>query len=98
MYRIVRSLVLPLTLAGVIGASALESASAQDKKKQAAGTSVFELYKDTADEFRFRLKSDDGVLLASSGKGYKTRAECLKVIDAIKSTAAKAKLEDISKK
>jgi hypothetical protein len=32
------------------------------------------------------------------GKGYATKADCLKVIDLIKSTAGKAKVEDISKK
>jgi uncharacterized protein YegP (UPF0339 family) len=99
MYKIVRSLLLPLALAGAVGAIGLDQATGQDKKvkKTEAGAVVFEVYKDKQDEYRFRL-TDDDVMMAISGKGYKTRAECVKVIDRIKSTAAKAKVEDISKK
>src|SRR5262249_21614442 len=101
MQKIVRCLVLPLALATAVGAAGLASSIAQekkDKKAEAAATAVFEVYKDSADEFRFRLKDDEGVLLAASGKGYKTKAECQKVIDAIKSTAAKAKVMEVTEK
>jgi uncharacterized protein YegP (UPF0339 family) len=37
-------------------------------------------------------------VLATSGKGYKAKADYQKVIDTIKSTAAKAKVEDDTKK
>ena len=99
MHKIVRSLLPPLALAAAVGACALDQAAGQDKKDKKAGVAaaVFELYKDKQDEYRFRLK-DGEVLLATSGKGYKTKADCLKVIDLIKSTAGKAKVEDISKK
>ena len=99
MHKIVRSLLPPLALAAAVGACALDQAAGQDKKDKKAGAAaaVFELYKDRQDEYRFRLKDGD-VLLATSGKGYATKADCLKVIDLIKSTAGKAKVEDISKK
>ena len=98
---------LSLVLVGAVASAGLHMAAAQDKKdkdkakdkgKEAAAAAVFELYKDSADEFRFRLKDDEGVLLAASGKGYKTKAECQKVIDAIKSTAAKAKVMEVTEK
>jgi uncharacterized protein YegP (UPF0339 family) len=101
MHMVVRSLLAPLTLAAVIGAFALDAANAQDKKDKksaAAATSVFELYKDTADQYRFRLKTGDGVLLATSGKGYKTKADCQKVIDTIKNTVSRARVEEIASK
>ena len=103
MHKVVRSLLASLTLAAAVGAFALDAANAQDKKDKdkksaVASTAVFELYKDTADEFRFRLKTGDGVLLATSGKGYKTKADCQKVIDTIKNTVGRAKVEDIAKK
>ena len=44
-----------------------------------------------------RLKDGDGTLLATSGKGYKTKADCQKVIDTIKRDAGKAKVEDMAK-
>jgi uncharacterized protein YegP (UPF0339 family) len=98
MNKIVRSLLLPLALATAIGTVALDQAAGQDRKDKktataTASTVVFELYKDRQDEYRFRLKDGD-VLLAISGKGYKTKADCLKVIDAIKNASARAKVEE----
>ena len=103
MHKVVRSLLAPLALAAAVGAFALDAANAQDKKDKdkksaAAATAVFELYKDTGGKFRFRLKTGDGALLATSGKGYKTKADCQKVIDTIKNTVGRAKVEDIVKK
>ena len=97
MHKIGRRLLLPLALAAAVGAFALDQAAGQDKKDKKAGAAaaVFELYKDKQDEYRFRLKDGD-VLLATSGKGYKTRADCLKVIDAIKSAAGRAKIEEVT--
>ena len=37
------------------------------------------------------------VSLATSGKGYKSKADCQKVIDTIRKEAAKAKLDDQAK-
>ena len=103
MHKVVRSLLASLTLAAAVGAFTLDAANAQDKKDKdkksaAAATAVFELYKDKSDEFRFRLKTGDGVLLAISSKGYETKADCQKVIDTIRNTAGKARVEEIAKK
>jgi uncharacterized protein YegP (UPF0339 family) len=105
MNRVNRALVMSLVLAVAFGVAGLHLAGAQDRKDKDKGTAakaaaaaVFELYKDTADEYRFRLRDEEGTLLATSGKGYKTKAECQKVIDEIKTVAAKAKVEDETKK
>jgi uncharacterized protein YegP (UPF0339 family) len=102
MHKVVRSLLAPLALTAALGAFALDAANAQVKKdkdiKSATATAVFELYKDTADQYRFRLKTGDGVLLATSGKGYKTKADCHKVIDTIKNTVGRARVEEIAQK
>jgi uncharacterized protein YegP (UPF0339 family) len=99
MDKIVRRLVLPLALAAAIGSVGLHQAAGQDKKdkKPAAAAAVFEVYRDRQDEFRFRLKDGD-VLLAISGKGYPTKADCVKVIDTIKSAAGRAKIEELPAK
>ena len=81
-------------LAVVGGYSGLPDASGQGKAKT---TATFELYKDNGGEFRFRLLNPEGNLIASSGKGYKTKAECQKVIEAVRQDAAKAKLDDQTK-
>ena len=101
MKSAVRTAALFLLVATLAGGFSLSSAVAQaqkgkDKGKTAA-TAVFELYKDKAEEFRFRVKDDEGTLLATSGKGYKTKADCQKVIDTIRKEAAKAKLDDQGK-
>jgi uncharacterized protein len=86
-------LVVFTVLAGAFGPSFPEARAQKDKGKGA----IFELYKDKAGEFRFRFNDEEGTLLANSGKGYKTKAECQKVIDTIKKEAAKAKVDDQAK-
>ena len=80
---------------------AKEQAKDKDKDKAkappAGGAATFEVYKDKSGEFRFRLRAADGDLLASSGKGYATKADVQKVIDEIKRDAPKAKVEDEAK-
>ena len=103
MHKVVRSLLASLALAAVVGAFALDAANAQDKKdkdKKSAGatTAVFELYTDAGGKFRFRLKTGDGVELAMAHKGYETKADCQKVIDTIKNTVGRARVEDLVKK
>ena len=56
---------------------------------------AIELYKDTAGEFRFRIKDGD-TLLATSGKGYDTKDECRKVIDDLKANLNRATMNDHS--
>jgi uncharacterized protein YegP (UPF0339 family) len=96
MGNVIRKLMLPLALGAMLlaaGASAQQKDKDKDKAKDAGA--VFEVYKDKGDEFRFRLNDGDGTLLANSGKGYKTKAECLKVVETIKKEAAKAKVEEV---
>lgn len=49
----------------------------------------FEVYKDKAGEFRFRLKAANGQIIAT-GEGYTTCANCLKGIESVKKNAADA--------
>jgi uncharacterized protein YegP (UPF0339 family) len=101
MVKSLRRVVLVLILAAVLTPAGLDLASAQTKDKdkakdkdKPAPMAVFELYKDSGDKFRFRLKDGEGTILAIASKGYDTKAECQKAIDAIKSLAAKAKVDD----
>ena len=49
----------------------------------------FEVYKDKAGEFRFRLKARNGEIILS-GEGYKAKASCLNGIDSIRRNAPDA--------
>jgi uncharacterized protein YegP (UPF0339 family) len=52
----------------------------------------FEVYKDKAAEFRFRLKASNGEIIAAS-EGYTTKANCLNGIASVKKNATVAELE-----
>lgn len=49
----------------------------------------FEVYKDKAGEFRFRLKATNGQIIAV-GEGYKALASCLNGIESVKKNAPDA--------
>ena len=58
----------------------------------------FEVYKDTAGEFRFRLKAKNGEIIAV-GEGYKAKAGCLNGIESIRKNAVDSEIvEDLEKK
>jgi uncharacterized protein YegP (UPF0339 family) len=96
MFRSLSVLLGVLVVALVVGlAGQNRPAAAQDKKDGDA--CIIELYKDKGDEFRFRINMGD-TLLATSGKGYKTKAEVMKVIDTLRKEVGKAKLDDQTKK
>lgn len=44
---------------------------------------VFEVYKDKADEYRFRLKASNGEIVLSS-EGYSSKAGCMNGIESVK--------------
>lgn len=51
----------------------------------------FEVYKDKAGEFRFRLKATNGQIIAV-GEGYKALASCLNGIESVKKNAPDAEI------
>jgi uncharacterized protein YegP (UPF0339 family) len=53
----------------------------------------FELYKDKAGGFRFRLKAGNGEVIASS-ESYGTKAGALNGIESIKKNASDANVDD----
>lgn len=54
----------------------------------------FELYKDKAGEFRFRLKAKNGEIIAVS-EGYVQKAGCLNGIESVKTNAPIAEIVEI---
>ena len=55
----------------------------------------FEIYKDHKGEFRFRLKSRNGEIVAQ-GESYPTKAHAKRGVEAVQRAAAGAKVEDLS--
>lgn len=56
----------------------------------------FEVYRDRAGEFRFRLKAPNGQQIAAS-EGYTTKAACLNGIESVRRNAAGAPVLDAGK-
>ena len=57
-----------------------------------AGT--FEIYKDKAGAFRFRLKDTNGQVIVTIG-GYETKASAIEGIESVQKNAPGAKIEDL---
>ena len=53
----------------------------------------FEIYKDKAGEYRFRLKAKNGQIIAT-GEGYKAKASCLNGIESVKKNALGAEITE----
>lgn len=53
----------------------------------------FQVYKDKASEFRFRLIAGNGQTIAVS-EGYKTKASAINGIESVKENAPKAAIDD----
>ncbi len=51
----------------------------------------FEIYKDKAGEFRFRLKAGNGQIIAV-GEGYTTHANCVNGVESVKKNAPDAEV------
>jgi uncharacterized protein YegP (UPF0339 family) len=84
----VRALCLAPLFAGLLGffASA-EAAPREDGKLK------FELYKDKAGEFRWRLKAANGAILATGGQGYKDKADAKHGIELVQKSGTDDKLK-----
>jgi len=54
----------------------------------------FEVYKDSKEEYRFRLKAPNGEVIAVS-EGYTTKANCMNGIESVRENAPIAKIVEI---
>ncbi len=66
-------------------------ALADDRRNMSKAT--FELYRDQADEWRWRLVHDNGNVIADSGEGYDRKAGARKGIESVKKNAPDATVE-----
>lgn len=55
----------------------------------------FEIYRDSAGEFRWRLVGRSNRILADSGEGYKRKGACIKAIAAVKVEAFNADVVEL---
>jgi uncharacterized protein YegP (UPF0339 family) len=82
-------------LGAVAGAIAGGSAppAALASARGAAGA-TFEIYQDARKEYRWRLKAANGQVIATSGQGYKAKADCRHGIEVVQKEAPSARVEE----
>jgi hypothetical protein len=56
-------------------------------------TATFEVYRDSAGEWRWRLVASNGNIIADSGEGYSSKQGAERGIESVKRNAADAEVE-----
>ena len=56
----------------------------------------FEVYKDKAGEFRWRLQANNNEIVADSNEGYKSKASALNGIEVVRRIAGEAPINDLT--
>jgi uncharacterized protein YegP (UPF0339 family) len=57
---------------------------------------TFEIFQDAKKEYRWRLKGANNQVIATSGQGYKAKADCRHGIELVQSGAKEAKVKDLT--
>lgn len=63
-------------------------------KRKPIKTGKFEVYKDKAGEYRFRLKAPNGEIIAV-GEGYRSKKSCMNGIQSVKKNVLKPKIVEV---
>ena len=96
MSKFIRGLVLAGAIAGIVAVGDRVT-DAQDKKTvDKVGT--LDIAKDKAGLFRFKAVGADGKTIMQSSKGYATRDDAMKAIDAVRSILTKGKVVEKDEK
>jgi uncharacterized protein YegP (UPF0339 family)/uncharacterized membrane protein len=67
---------------------------APDARRLEVGRAAFEVYEDSAGEYRWRLRHQNGNILADSGEGYTERTSAYDGIESVKRNAPNADLDE----
>ena len=86
------SVMVSVVAAAGVGTFVSQTARAAEAEKKAAA--VFEVYKDKAGEFRWRLRTQNTKVIATSGEGYSSKQSCQDAIESVKKNAADAPVEE----
>lgn len=54
----------------------------------------FQLYKDKADEWRWRLRHSNGNILATASEGYSSKASAMKCIENVQNSSSAEVVEE----
>lgn len=57
-------------------------------------SATFELYEDQADDWRWRLRHENGNIIADSGEGYASKQKAKQGIESVRQNAPEAAVEE----
>ncbi|MFC1719283.1 YegP family protein [Candidatus Poribacteria bacterium] len=60
------------------------------RRREVNRLSKFQVYKDRAGEYRWRLRANNNKIIADSGEGYVDKSECKRAVDRVKEQAPQA--------
>ncbi len=55
---------------------------------------MFQIFKDKAGEYRWRLRANNNEIIADSAEGYKAKLDCEHGVDLVKQLAPTAEVQD----
>jgi uncharacterized protein len=81
-----------MLVAGVLHFTSPRASAAEGEKKHGA---TFEVYRDKGGDWRWRLRTTNSQVIATSGAGYKEKRSCLDGIESVKKNAPTAPIEEL---
>ena len=89
------TITLLVTAAGFLFVpDARRALAADDTARKADAT--FEVYKDKGGEYRWRLRTLNTKVIASSGQSFSSKQSCIDSIESVKKHAAKADVKEVA--
>ncbi|RLM68077.1 DUF1508 domain-containing protein [Halorubrum sp. Atlit-8R] len=76
------------------GAHVIDVSRDEEAPEVGGSNAVFELFRDKADEYRWRLRHDNGNIIADSGQGYASKQKAKQGLNSVKSNAPGAAVEE----
>ena len=76
------------------GAHVVDVDRDEEAPDEGGSSATFELFRDTADQYRWRLRHDNGNIIADSGQGYASKQKAKQGLNSVKSNAPGAPVEE----
>lgn len=75
--------------------NALRTTVGEARQKEVCRMARFEIYKDTAGNYPWRLKAANGTKIASSGESFDSKSNARRAAETVKSVAGTASIEEV---
>ncbi|RLM63079.1 HVO_2922 family protein [Halorubrum sp. Atlit-26R] len=76
------------------GAYVVDVSRDEEPPEEGGSDATFELFRDNADEYRWRLRHENGNIISDSGQGYASKQKAKQGLESVKSNAPGATVEE----